>query len=301
MSYRRLHRGEFVIGDVLVDRLLATQMPQWAGLPRRPVEPPGTDNVMIRLGETLAARLPRTEQAAAALVKEQRLLPRLAAHVPVAIPAPAGFGAPGFGYPWPWSVCSWVPGRNPEPGEADITLARDLADFVRSLHRAGTFGLKSEGLLHSYRADSIQLRDAITRRSIDKCDGLLDRAEVRETWDRARRVPEFSGPHVWAHADLHPGNLVMRGGRLAAVIDWGSLILADPAIDCMAAWTLLGPDTRPEFRARACVDDGTWLRGRAWSLSIALVALPYYIHSNQQITKWARYAIRQVVEDIAAD
>jgi hypothetical protein len=41
-----------------------------------------------------------------------------------------------------------------------------------------------------------------------------------------------------------------------------------------------------------------WNRGRAWTLSISLVALPYYVRTNNQITAWSRYAIDQVVADI---
>jgi len=299
MRYQKLHPDEFDIDDALVHRLLAKQMPQWAALPRHAVSPLGTDNVMIRLGDTLAVRMPRTLQASAALTKEQRFLPLLAPHLPLKIPAPIRFGEPDGHYPWPWSVCPWIAGRNPAPGEADIALAGDLADFVRTLHEIDTFGLRSEGPLHSYRADSIHLRDAITRQSIDACDELLDRTQIANIWDHARRVEDFTGPHVWTHSDLHPGNLVMRSGKLAAVVDWGNLILGDPAIDCIVAWNLLTPATRSTFRIQLGLDDASWRRGRAWALSIALVALPYYIHTNQQITAWARYTIRQVADEFS--
>ena len=106
MRYEKLHRDEFSIDDPLLDQLLARQMPQWAALPRHPVESLGTDNVIIRLGDKLAVRLPRTHQAAAVLTKEQRFLPLLAPHLPLEIPAPIAFGEPQGAYPWPWSVCS---------------------------------------------------------------------------------------------------------------------------------------------------------------------------------------------------
>ena len=287
------------IDNALVDRLLAKQMPQWATLSRRLVEPLGSDNVMIRLGDTLAMRLPRTHQASAALNKEQQFLPRLAPHLPLEIPAPLAFGEPDSSYPCSWSVCPWFVGRNPEPGEAGIALAGDLAAFVRTLHGIDTFGLKSKGPLHSYRAASIRLRDEITRKSIEECEGLIDRKQLAKIWAQVKRVEDFAGPYVWTHSDLHPGNLLMRSGKLAAVIDWGSLILGDPSIDCIVAWNLLTPGTRSTFRALLGADDATWRRGRAWALSIALVALPYYIHTNQQITAWARYTIRQIVDEVS--
>jgi aminoglycoside phosphotransferase (APT) family kinase protein len=298
MHIEKLHADEFDIDEDLVRRLLAGQMPQWADLPLRLAEPIGTDNVMIRLGDSLALRLPRTEDAAEATRKEQELVPRIATQLPVPVPVPVGVGEPEHGYPWPWSVYPWIAGRNPDPGEGGVDLANDLADFVQALRGVDTFGLTAEGPLHSYRADSIQLRDAATRRCIDECEGLIDTTRAAEAWDAAKRVPDHDGPPVWMHSDVQPGNLLVHDGRLAAVIDWGGLALGEPAVDCIVAWTLLTTETRPEFRARVGVDDDTWNRGRAWALSIALVALPYYVRTNAQITAWSRYAIDQVVADV---
>ncbi len=294
----KLHSDEADIDEALVRRLLAHQMPRWAGLPLQLVEPIGTDNVMIRLGDALVLRLPRTEAAATGIDKEQRLLPRLAPELPVAVPTPVGAGEPGFGYPWPWSVSAWTAGDNPRPGEADAALAADLADFVNALRDIDTFRLAAKGPLHHYRADSIQLRDEVTRRCIAECPRPIDSARVARAWDGARQVADFASAPVWMHSDLHPGNILVRNGRLASVIDWGGLALGDPAVDLSVAWTLLTPQTRPAFRARVGLDDDCWRRGMAWALSVAVVALPYYIHTNAQITAWARYAIGQVVDDV---
>lgn len=99
------------------------------------------------------------------------------------------------------------------------------------------------------------------------------------------------------HGDLQPGNLLVDEGGLTAVIDWGMLALGDPAVDCLAAWTLLDAAARSTFRSLADVDDATWARGRGWALSIALVALPYYVDSDSRMTAWARYVIQQAVDD----
>jgi aminoglycoside phosphotransferase (APT) family kinase protein len=46
------------------------------------------------------------------------------------------------------------------------------------------------------------------------------------------------------------------------------------------AWNLLPAETRGVFRAALPVDDATWARGRGWALSVGLIALPYYQHTN---------------------
>ena len=57
-------------------------------------------------------------------------------------------------------------------------------------------------------------------------------------------LPQVAGaeapPGLWVHGDLHPGNLLVRNGTLAGVLDFGSLGVGDPAVDLMAAWTV-GP------------------------------------------------------------
>ena len=52
---------------------------------------------------------------------------------------------------------------------------------------------------------------------------------------------------------------------------------------------------REVYRAALGVDDATWERGRGWALSVALIALPYYRHTNPAITASSRLVIDQVL------
>src|SRR5207253_10076720 len=92
------------ITPALVSSLVAAQFPQWAGLPITRLEVDGNDNTTFRLGEEMSVRLPSAERYVAQVDKEQRWLPILAGHLPLPIPQPLARGAPGSGYPWPWSV-----------------------------------------------------------------------------------------------------------------------------------------------------------------------------------------------------
>lgn len=300
MQVVKLHSDEVDVDEVLVRRLLSAQAPAWADLPLHLVEPAGSDNVVIRLGDELVVRLPRTASAAVSLDKEQRVVPRLAPHLPVAVPAPVMLGVSEEAYPWHWSIGPWLPGRSASPGSGDVRLAAQLADFVVALRAADTFGMTPEGSLRCYRGDPLVLRDADTRECIEQCHDLLDSARVAAAWDRCVEVEEYVGRPAWIHADLQPGNLLVDQAGLTAVLDWGMLALGDPAVDCLVAWTLLDAEARSAFRSRVDVDDSTWARGRGWALSIALVALPYYVHSDSQITAWARYTIAQTVDDALA-
>ena len=98
------------IDAALARRLVAAQVPQWADLPVRPVAVDGWDNRTFRLGEHLSVRLPTGNWYAHQVGKEQRWLPVLARALPLPIPAPVAHGAPGAGYPFPWSVYRWLEG-----------------------------------------------------------------------------------------------------------------------------------------------------------------------------------------------
>ena len=96
---------------------------------------------------------------------------------------------------------------------------------------------------------------------------MIDTDVATAAWDEALAAPDWSGPPVWIHGDLLPGNLLLEGGRLTGVIDWGLVGVGDPACDMTIAWSLLPAEARKVFRTELDVDDATWARGRGWALS----------------------------------
>ncbi|MCZ7535907.1 MAG: phosphotransferase [Acidimicrobiia bacterium] len=135
----KMHDDEVDIDEGLVRRLLDAQMPELADQPLALVEPWGTDNAIWRLGTDLVVRLPRIAWARGQPEREAKWLPRLAPYLPIVLPEPVAVGDPDFGYPFPWAVHGWIPGRGASPDTIGdpVTFALDLAAAVRSLQRAG--------------------------------------------------------------------------------------------------------------------------------------------------------------------
>jgi aminoglycoside phosphotransferase (APT) family kinase protein len=294
-----MHADELEIDAALVRRLLTGQFPHWVDLPIEAVRSAGTDNALYRLGSDLAVRLPRIHWAVGQVDKEHVWLPRIAPHLPLAIPRPLGRGEPAEGYPWPWSVYRWLPGQNALPERlADLRqAARDLARFILALQRIDASSTASPSPPQSSRGVPLATRDANTRAAIAQCASLLDADAVTAAWDAALQVPVWDGPPVWSHGDLHAGNLLVERGRLSAAIDFGCLGVGDPACDTLIAWTLFAGESREQFRAALAIDDATWARGRGWALSTALIALPYYLDTNPDIVERSRHAIAEVLAD----
>ena len=133
---KAMHEGELATGATLVRRLLSGQFPDWADLRIERVPSAGTSNALYRLGEDMVVRLPRIHWAAGGEDGDFHWLPRLAPLLPVAIPVPLARGKPAEGYPWEWSVYTWLEGENPTVGAvvADpSSLTRDAVQFVGAL------------------------------------------------------------------------------------------------------------------------------------------------------------------------
>jgi len=293
----KMHEGEVGIDAGLVRRLVAVQFPRLARLPVSAVRSAGTVNAIYRLGDGLCARLPRVAEYAADLVDELRWLPWLAPHLPLRVPEPVAVGRPASGYPFPWAIYQWIDGQ-PYADELvgdERQAATDLAQFVAELHRI-------DPIAGAPRAGRRPLRelDSATRTAIDSSRNVIDRTAATAAWERALEAPAWQGSPVWIHADLLRPNLLVGGGRLRAVIDFGAAGIGDPAADVVAAWSVFGPAGRETFRAALGVDDGTWTRARGFALHQAAMIIPYYQQTNPGFVTLAERTVREVLADTGA-
>ncbi|WP_329406600.1 aminoglycoside phosphotransferase family protein [Streptomyces sp. NBC_00704] len=293
-AVKKMRPDEVDLDSELVSRLVAAQFPRWAGLPVRRLASSGTENAMFRLGDDKVVRLPRHPGAVESVGHEQQWLTRLGPALPVAAPQPLARGGPGEGFAWPWSVYRWLDGRNPVAGALDrpLTLAAELAAFVTALR-----GIDARGGPPNSRGVPLAERDGPTRDALARLTGRIDVDAVTALWEEALRTPGHAGPPVWAHGDLSPGNVLVRDGRLSAVIDFGVAGVGDPAVDLIVAWNLLPAPARGAFRAAVGADDAEWARGRGWALSISLIQLPYYWETNPALAENSRHVIREILAE----
>lgn len=147
----------------------------------------------------------------------------------------------------------------------------------------------------AYRSEPLASRDPAAREALAALGGVLDRASATAAWNEALTAEPFTDRPVWVHGDLQPGNVLVADGRLAAVIDFGCIGLADPAVDLIAAWYLLTAGARETFRTAVAADDATWTRGRGWALSIALMELAHYRDTNPVMAGIAAQVIDEIV------
>ncbi len=296
-------------GDItveLVERLVASQFPQWAGLPVGRVALDGWDNTTFRLGDTMSVRLPSADPYAAQVAKEQRWLPVLAPRLPVPIPTPLARGEPGPLFPRPWSVYGWVEGDLLDAELVpDVTaFADDVAGFLAALYACEPDGPAPGD--HSFsRGGPVAIWDGQTPELLADLDGTVDTRGALAVWEAALAA-RHEAPPVWAHGDVTGANLLVRDGRLAGVLDFGCSSVGDPACDLTIAWTFFAGDSRERFRAGVPVEASAWARARGWAQWKALLPLagdrdkPGRTARADHRVGW-RLGSREIVSELIAD
>ncbi len=299
-----MHADEVRATPDQVRRLIAAQRPDWAELvvTALPTEVEGTDHVLFRVGQDLLARMPKIGWAVDQADSDATWLERLAPSLPAALPVPLHVGEPGEGFPWRWSVVRWFEGTTPPRlGTDDVALARDLAGFVGSLHAVAA--LAGPATRPGTRGASLRHVDGAVRAAIVDLQGHedgFDPSAAHAVWDRCLGTPEWSGPPVWIHGDLQPGNLIVDDrGRLVAVIDWGALGVTDPAPDLAAAWWTFTGAARAAYRSALDYDDATWTRALGWALAPSLTGIGYYRETFPRMAEHGRRVVCAVLAEPA--
>ena len=129
--------------------------------------------------------------------------------------------------------------------------------------------------------------------------------ELLRAWRRAVAAPTH-GARRWLHGDLHPSNLIVRGGILTGVIDWGDLAAGDVATDLAAVWMLFEDrQARSACLASYGAPEALVVRAMGWAIFFgsAFGALPNPAGDpapapGRPPDKVAAAALRRLAEDL---
>ncbi|WP_088071819.1 aminoglycoside phosphotransferase family protein [Gottfriedia luciferensis] len=260
------------ITSEIVKELIKEQFPSWSDLEIKPVRVSGNDNRTFHLGNYMSVRLPNAECYVPQVEKEHRWLPFLAKNLSLPISKPLAKGKANQSYPYPWTINEWIDGdslRNDNLNDVS-QFARDLAKFLTELQSINAEGGPKAGEHNFFRGGNLVVYDRETKDSIENTKDFFKDKLLLEIWQLALSSSWSSDP-VWVHGDIAPGNLLVKDGKLCAVIDFGILGVGDPACDAAIAWTYFDEQSRNEFKNALNFDEGTWNRARGWALWKALI------------------------------
>ncbi|TSE08995.1 aminoglycoside phosphotransferase family protein [Mesorhizobium intechi] len=294
-----MHDDQVNIDIDIARQMIRDQFPRYRHEDITWIGSSGTVNAIFRVGSKSAARFPlramNPAECADMLRSEAAAMVEFGEHCLFATPQPIGLGEPGPRYPMPWTLQTWVEGEvaTPHGLSGSTTFALDLARLVASLRRADTRGRRFDG---QGRGGHLPDHDDWMAVCFEHSEGLLDVARLRDLWARLRELPA-TGPVVMSHKDLIPANLLVRGERLAGVLDGGSFGPADPSLDLVAAWHLLDRERRAIFQRDLQVGDLSWKRGAAWAFQQAMGLVWYYRRTNPAMSALGRSTLARILDD----
>ena len=281
-----------------VAALVAEQFPQFAHLQVRLVRQSGWDNHTFHLGDRHKVRLPASAVYLSQTDKETVWIPRLAPQLPCLVPQPIAVGRPGPGYPFAWSIWEWIDGVPAERSAiSDLgQFAEDLAGFLLALAGGETAGAPLAGPDNFFRGGDLGVYDQQARQCLRQLNGIVDTVRLTEVW-HAALASRWQAAPVWVHGDIAWGNLLVRDGKLHAVIDFGSSAVGDPACDLVINWTLFDAGARSRFRAAYDIDHQTWQRARGWCIWKAMLIIADNLQ-DAAVVERERAVLKQVMDDL---
>ncbi|WP_442603078.1 aminoglycoside phosphotransferase family protein [Paenibacillus sp. KN14-4R] len=282
----------------VVKRLINEQFPEWSKLEIRPVKNGGNDNRTFHLGDDMSVRLPSAEDYVPQVEKEQKWLPKLSKELSLPISTPLAKGNPSKEYPFPWTVNKWVEGETLNLKNInDLSqLAKDLGTFLNELQSIDASGGPLAGKHNFYRGGNVAVYDQETRDAIEQNKDILNVSLLNEIWELALDSKWAANP-VWVHGDIAPGNILVKDGKLSAIIDFGILGIGDPSCDAAMAWTFFDNTSRKVFKNTLNMDEGTWNRARGWALWKALITYNWNRNSNKVIAEESYNIIKIIEQD----
>lgn len=258
---------EHPVDEALARILIDEQFPDLAGEPIARVGE-GWDMDVWRVGE-LAFRFPRRQIALPLVETEITVLAWLADRLPVAIPRPVLVGRPSARFPYPFYAHRFVEGASAVGIAASDrrALAAPLGRFLAVLHT-----LEGPGVpVDTMRGDPAKA----AARAAPRAAGTPWETELRRRL--ALPPPRSVSPPCLLHGDLYSRHLLVDGGALVGVIDWGDVCVGDRALDLAVVATFLPVDARASFfAAYGPVDAETWERGRFYGMCKYGLALYAY-------------------------
>lgn len=251
-------QAELEVDAALAKDLVRRTAPELGDLTPEPLGA-GWDNTAWLFRTADAAfvfRFPRRAIAVPFLSRELEILPHLAPLLPLPITAALWRGQMDNG--WPFGGYRYLEGDMAAIaglGDADkLALAPAWGRFVRALHDIDPARLApSELPIDPLGKVDVLRRWDVTLSSLATCGAMS--AEVERTLAHARtaHLTMDTRPRVVCHGDLDGRHLVVArrplGWEATGVIDWGDLMLGDPATDLGLAFSLLDGAARAAFFA----------------------------------------------------
>lgn len=279
----------------VVSKLINEQFKEFSNLEIRPVEKSGHDNRTFHLGDDMSIRMPSGKAYSKQIEKEVKWLPLFKENISFNISTPISVGSKSQDYPYLWSINKWIDGETVTYENVDNLneFARDLARFLKELQSIDASEGPIAGAHNFYRGGDLKVYDRETRVTLENLKDVFEKDKLEKIWNEAVST-EYKEEPLWIHGDVAVGNLLVKDGKLNAVIDFGILGTGDPACDYVMSWTFFNYESRLIFKEALKCDEDTWNRAKGWALWKALISYNKK-EKTSEMSKWAKRTIEELL------
>jgi aminoglycoside phosphotransferase (APT) family kinase protein len=290
--------AEIEIDEALIRSLLADQQPHLAQHAIQIMEA-GWDNVMARVGDDLAVRLPRRVLAEPLLINEQKWLPFLAPQLPIAIPVTLYCGTPTLAYPFAWSLLKWLPGQAADLAPPASDQAQVLSNFLKVLHGLPVPDSAPENAVRDCALSA--KAKGISAWMLSLSDEPLVNHAIKSAWLTAMAQPAAL-KSCWVAGDIHARNVLTLDGKISAFIDWGDMCIGDPASDLASIWALFAePKARIEVISTYGMSDSLIIRALGWAIFYGVLLAETGRKDTPRHYKMGRDTLARIDHDLQTD
>ena len=275
-----------------IHSLISQQFPQYAHLEIRKVVKSGHDNRTFHLGNDFSLRFPSALEYSTQVIKEHKYCKVLQKNLSFQITEPIELGYPTDLFPFHFSINKWIEGESLNPLNLidKNQLAKDCAKFLVELKQCDTNDGPPPGSHNFYRGGNLSVYHDETIQAIHQCVDL-NQSQCLKIWVSGINSTQ-NNLNYWIHGDFEKDNLLIKNGKLCAVIDFGNMAVGDPACDYVIAWTYFDHLSRKIFLDDLHIDQATINRSKAWALWKALITL-----NNPKRRDSALYTLNEILND----
>ena len=235
-------------------------------------------------------RFPKREESVAKLNREHQLLPGLGKSVPLPVPTYEFFGESNERPGWPFAGYKKLPGIPGDQSKAvDPSLvARQIGRFLDALHAFPIDRAREAGVVEKHDLVA-HWRDRAFE-GLSKIVGVDgDLSGIRGYLKNDAPLP-FKGTPMLVHNDLWAEHILIspQSGGVSGVIDWGDIVIGDPAVDFAGLYTWFGKRWVEHVLAYYSRSLGTEGIARARYLATCLVIHTIALGQELQYTHWVR-------------
>lgn len=236
------------------DRVRALLTDHYPDLPVRDVRylAEGWDSQAFEIDHTWVFRFPKRALIQDDLKIEAALLPHLSAHlarIGLRVPVFDFVGQPSARFPFLFAGYRKILGLEATEVPVDEVpvepLCKQIGAALTAIHSFPADRARALGVREDMASRLIgSMRDRALARLPELAPALTPAlvAQVRDAL--AEIPPEYDGPRVLVHNDLHHEHLLLDPATrlLVGIIDWGDVGLGDPAVDLCGIHAWLGAD-----------------------------------------------------------